>query len=214
MVFLSRDYQVGVPKLPRLGLLQLWGAITLCAIFRWRWGLMQSCSPHLELSNGMSHATYTQGNRVDSWLLMVGSQTANLTLDFSFGHNLCFRCLDGWCEPILNFYAPRDFQWYKECLKPLKFDPCNCPLKIGKSTGTPTPQSETPWGCEGSFPHTLSHSHEYVCDSRFSSWPATLQTLALVVSPRLGLRHMQWLETVMEIWLWVSPFSMPPFTLQ
>jgi hypothetical protein len=45
-----------------------------------------------ELSNGMWHATYTQGNQGDSKLLMISSQIANLTPDLSFGHNLCFKC--------------------------------------------------------------------------------------------------------------------------
>ncbi len=103
--FLSWDSQVGVPKLPMLGLPWFWGPITLCVDLRLRWGLKQSCSPHQQLSNSMSHSTCTQGNRVDSWLLMVGSQIANLTHGPSFGHNLCFRSLNGWCKPILNIYV-------------------------------------------------------------------------------------------------------------
>jgi hypothetical protein len=34
--FLSWDSQMGVPKLSRLGVLQLWGAITLRADLRWK----------------------------------------------------------------------------------------------------------------------------------------------------------------------------------
>jgi len=128
--FLSWDSQVGVLKLPRLGLPQLWSAITLRADLWWRWGLKQSCISHRELSNTMLHTTCTQGNRVDSWLLVVGSQTADLIPSLSFGHNLCFRCPNGWCEPILDIYVPRSFQWYKERLKPLKFDLLNRLLKI------------------------------------------------------------------------------------
>jgi hypothetical protein len=40
--------------------------------------------------------------------------------------------------------------------------------------------------------HSLTPSHtprNMLCDSRLPSWPATLQTLALVASPRLGLRQ-------------------------
>jgi hypothetical protein len=110
---LSRDSQMGVPKLPKLGLLQLWDPITLCADLGLRWGLKQSCSPYQELSKDMSHATCTKGNWVDSWLLMVGSQTANLIFDLSFGHNLCFRCPNGLCEPILDIYVSINFHWYK-----------------------------------------------------------------------------------------------------
>ncbi len=71
-------WELGVPKLPKLGLLQLWRPITLCVDLWLRWGLNQSCSPRQECFNSMSHATYTQGNWGDSQLLMVGNQIANL----------------------------------------------------------------------------------------------------------------------------------------
>jgi hypothetical protein len=68
---LSRDSQMGVSKFLKLGLLHLWGPITLCAhLWSW-WGLKKSFSPHQELSNNMSHVTCTQGNWVDSRLLVV-----------------------------------------------------------------------------------------------------------------------------------------------
>jgi len=86
------------------------------------------------------HATCTQGNQGDSWLLVVRNQIANLTPGPSFGHNLCFGCPNGSCEPISNIYVPRAFQWYKECLNPMSFDPCNCLLKIWESIGSPTPK--------------------------------------------------------------------------
>ncbi len=115
---LSRDSQVGVPEFPQLGLSQLWRPITLRANLRLQWGLKKSCIPHWELSNNMSHATCTWGNRVDSRLLVVGSQTTNLIPGFSFGHNLCFRCSNGSCEPILNIYVSIVFQWYKRSFEP------------------------------------------------------------------------------------------------
>ncbi len=108
--FLSQDSQVGVSKFPQLGLPRIWGRITSRADLQSQWGPKQSCSPCQELSNGMSHATWTQGNQVDSRLLMVGSQTANLTPNLSFGHNLCFRCSNGRCEPILDIYISIVFQ--------------------------------------------------------------------------------------------------------
>jgi hypothetical protein len=83
-----------------------------------KWGLNQRCSLHQELSNDISHVTYTQGNRVDSWPFVIESQIVNLTIDFSFRHNLCFKCPNGLCEPILDIYVPRAFQWYNELLKP------------------------------------------------------------------------------------------------
>jgi hypothetical protein len=63
-------------------------------------------------------------------------------------------------------------------------------LKIQESTGTPTPKVELPWGVRV---HSLTPSHtpkSMLCDSRLPSWPATLQTLTLVVSPKLGLWHL------------------------
>jgi hypothetical protein len=154
-----------------------------------RWSLKQSCSSRQELSNDMLHAIYTHGNRVDSLLLVVGSQTANLTPGPSFGCNLCFKCSNGRCEPILDIHVPRAFHWYKELLNSLSFGPYNCPLKIQESTETPTPKVELPWGVRV---HSLTPSHTFesmLCDSQLPSWPTTLQTLTLVVSPRLRLRQ-------------------------
>jgi hypothetical protein len=93
---------LGVPKFPKLGFPRLWGPIPLCADLQLRWSFKKSCNPCGELSNGMWHTTYTQGNRVDSWLLVVGSQIVNLTPGLSFGHNLCFKCPNGSYEPILD----------------------------------------------------------------------------------------------------------------
>ncbi len=110
---LSQDSQVGVPKFPKLGLPRLWGPITLCADLWLRWSLKQKCSFCWELSNGMWHATCTQGNWGDSWILMVGSQIANLIYGPSFGHNLHFKCPNGSWEPISSIFIPKAFQWYK-----------------------------------------------------------------------------------------------------
>ncbi len=100
--FLSRDSQMGVPKSPKLKLLQLWSPITLRANLGSRCNLKQSCSPCRELSNNMSHAVCKQVNRIDSRLFMVVNQTSSLTSSPSFGHNLCFKCPNEQCEPILN----------------------------------------------------------------------------------------------------------------
>jgi hypothetical protein len=188
----------GVSKLPRLGLLQLWGAITLRAGLWLKWSLKQSCSSRQEFFKGMSHAIRTHGNWVDSRLLVVGSQTANLTPSPSFGHNLCFRCPNGRCETILDIYVLKAFHWYKELFSPLSFNPWNRPLKIWESTGIRTPKMELPWGVRV---HSLTPSHtpgSMLCDSRLPSWPATLQTLALVASPKLGLRQYIWIT--IESW--------------
>jgi hypothetical protein len=112
-VILSQDSLMGVSKFSQLGFSQLWGPIILHADLWLRWGLKKICSPCWEFSNGMSHATFMQENRGDPRLLVVGSQIANLTFDPSFGHNLCLKYSNESCEPILNIYVSRNFQWYK-----------------------------------------------------------------------------------------------------
>jgi len=181
---------VKVLKLSQLGLLRLWGPIILHANIWLRLGLKQIFSPHQEPSNGMLHATCTWGNRGDSRLLMVRSQVDNLTLDPSFGHNLCFRCPNGSCKPILDIYIPRAFQWYKELFNPLSFEPCNFSLKIRESTGTSTPKMEAPlemWRFIPSHFPTLLGACGMTLE--LPSWLATLQALALVTNPKLRLRQ-------------------------
>ncbi len=93
---------MGVPKFQHLGLSRLWGPITSYVDLRLRWGLKQSCSPRWEISNGVLHSTCMHRDRVDSQLLVVGSQIANLTPSLSFCHNLCYKCPNGSCKPILT----------------------------------------------------------------------------------------------------------------
>jgi hypothetical protein len=117
-------------QLSKLGFPQLCRAITLCEDLESGWCLKQSYSPRWELSNIMLHATCTQGNWGDSWLLVVGSQFVNMIPNFSFDHNLCFRCPNGSCEPTLDIYVPINFQWYNELFNLMGFDLCNYSLKI------------------------------------------------------------------------------------
>ncbi len=93
----------------------------------------------------MSHSTCTHQGRVNSRLLVVGSQTASLTPDLSFDHNLCCRCSNGSCEAILDIYTSRPFQRYKEHLKARCFDPCNSALSFRESRRTPSFHF---WECE------------------------------------------------------------------
>ncbi len=92
---------------------------------------------NLQLSSrafqGVSHSTCTHRGWVDSQLLMVRNQTANLTLSPSFDHNLCCRCLNGSCKAIFDIYTSRPFQWCKEHLKVRCFDPCNRTLNFWES---------------------------------------------------------------------------------
>jgi hypothetical protein len=102
--------QMGVQKSTRLGVLQLCGTITSYVNLRSRWSLNRSFSPRQELSNGVLHTTCTQRNWVYSRLSVVGSQIANLTPGLSFVHNLCCRCPNGSCKPILDIYVSIAFQ--------------------------------------------------------------------------------------------------------
>jgi len=109
----SRDSRPGVPKSRPARLPGLWNLITLRANLSSKCGLKQSCSSRRELSNNMSHVVCSQVFWVDSRLLVVGSQNwqspGSSTPDPSFGHNLCFRCPNEQCEPILDIYASRAF---------------------------------------------------------------------------------------------------------
>jgi len=154
---LSRDSQVGVLKLPKLRLSQLWGPITLRADFGLRWSLKQNCSFRQEISSDVLHATCTQWNQVDSWLLMVGNQTANLTLVPSFDRNLCFKCPNGQCEPISNIYVPRAFQLDKKFTIHWVLIPTIALWTFGSLSEFQLPMWELLWECEGLFPHTFLH---------------------------------------------------------
>jgi hypothetical protein len=78
----SRDSQGGVLKLSQFGFSGLWASITSFSDLRLGWGLKQSCSSLWELLNAMSNSSCRRRIQVDSWLLVVGSQTTNLTFDF------------------------------------------------------------------------------------------------------------------------------------
>jgi hypothetical protein len=133
----SQDSQSGVQKLSQFRLPRVWAFITSCSDLQLGWGLMQTCSSLWELFNVVSCSTCTHRGRVDSRLLVIGSQTTNLTLGPSFDHNLCCRCPNGSCETILNIYTSRPFQWYKEHLNVRCFEPCNRALNFWESGRTP-----------------------------------------------------------------------------
>jgi hypothetical protein len=164
--------------------------ITLCADLQLRWGLKQSCNPCREVSKGMWHATCTRGNQVNSRLLVVGSQIANLTPGLSFGHNLCFGCPNGSCEPIFDIYVSIDFQWYKKKIGLLGFDLCNHSLNIRESTGTPTPNMGVHLGMWRFFPsHSFALSGHENATPGLNLGPHLCKPFAFVASPRLGSQH-------------------------
>jgi len=155
------------------------------------WGEVQS--KVVALVESFSTICGTPSTRKEiRWLLtlVVGSQIANLTFDPSFGHNLCFKYANGSYEPILDIYVPRAFQWYKELLNLMSFDPCNRTLKIWESIGTTTPKVGAHLGVWGFIPsHSLTFPRAWDVTLGLPSWPAPLQALALVTNPRLGLWH-------------------------
>jgi hypothetical protein len=126
----------------------------------------------------------------------------------SFGHDLCFKYPNGSCEPILNIYIPRTFQRYKEIFNLMSFDPYNCPINIWKSIETSTPQMGDHLGMWGFIPsHFPTLPGAWNVTLMLHSWPAPLQTLALVANRRLGLRHHELLcykgfDTKAEPMLW------------
>ncbi len=105
----SRDSQVGVPKLSWVGVPGLWTLIAPRPELRSGRGLTQSCSSRRKLSNVVLHSLRQCWEEVDSRLLVVGSQTDNLTPSPSFAHNLGCRCPNGPCEAILGIYTSRPF---------------------------------------------------------------------------------------------------------
>jgi hypothetical protein len=149
---LSRDSQCGVLKLSRFGLLGLWAIITSLPNLRSGQTLNQSCSSPQELINAMSHSPNALWDRVDSWLFVVGSQTANLTPGLSFAHNLSCKCPNDSCEAILGIYTSRPFQWYQEHPNARCFNPCNLALSFQESRRTPSSHF---WECEF-HPHTFN----------------------------------------------------------
>jgi len=96
----SRDSQSEVSKMSRFRLSAFCTLITS----RPKLGLgrNQICSSPRELSNDGLHSPCTHRNRVNSGLLVVGSQTTSLTLGHSFDYNLCYRCPNSSCEAILK----------------------------------------------------------------------------------------------------------------
>jgi hypothetical protein len=138
------------PKCPGFGLPGLWTVIAPRLDLWSGRGLNQSCSPRRDISNGVSHSSIGHHGRVDSRLLVVGSQTANLTPGPSFDHNLGCKCPNRQCEGILDIYTSRPFQWHIKHFKARCFDLPNRLLSLRESQRTPNSHF---WEC-ASHPHT------------------------------------------------------------
>jgi len=140
----SQDSQVGVSKLSRVRVPGLWTTISLRPKLGSGRVLNQSCSSRPELSNVVSHSLRRHREEVDSWLLVVRSQTTSLIPGPSFAHNLGYRCLNDQCEAIFDIYVLIPFQWHQEHPNVRCFGPCCRTLNIRESRRTPNPQL---WEC-------------------------------------------------------------------
>jgi hypothetical protein len=128
---------------------------------------------------------------------MVRSQINNLTFGPSFGHNLCFKYPNGSCELISNIYILIDF--HKELFNPMSFDPYKRSLEIQKSIETSIPKVGVHlWVCGFIPSHSFTLLRAWNVIRRLHFWHATLQALALVASPRLGLWHRPSILTIMK----------------
>jgi hypothetical protein len=163
----------------------LWELITPdCKVWSRR-GLNQTCSPRRDLSNDALHSQFGGRKEVDSRLLVVGSQTASLTLGPSFAHNLSYRCSNDQCEAIFYIYASRTFQWHQwhQELQILTFSKC---------------WASPPHLAKVGLRHISSHfptlPKAWNVTPRLPSWLAPLQALTLVTSPRLGLQQITYLK--------------------
>jgi hypothetical protein len=144
---------------------------------------------------------------------VVGSQTASLTPGLSFDHNLCFRCPNGQCEPILDIYALIAFQWYEEIFKEMGFDPWNYALEIRESIGTPTPMLGVHLGVWGYEPSHFLHSQKHVHPMHFFGYSRNDQLVRLQ-----AIYHLLWDTNLIrykffdsQVFLLVRNFATPCF---
>jgi hypothetical protein len=97
-------------KCPGSGLPGLWEGVAPRPDLGSRRGFNRSCSRRRDLSNDVSHSRIGHQERVDSRLLVVGSQIASLTPGPFFAHILGWRCPNRECEGIFDIYVSRPFQ--------------------------------------------------------------------------------------------------------
>jgi hypothetical protein len=114
MTLFPRTPKMESRNCPGFGLSGLWDIIASRPDLWLGRDLNQTCSPLWELFNAVLHSPSARQERVDSRLLVVGSQTASLTPGPSFAHNLGYRCPNDQCEAISDIYTSRPFQWNQE----------------------------------------------------------------------------------------------------
>jgi len=214
----SRDPWNGVSKLSRFRLPGLWFFITFRFNLRLGWGLKQTCSSPWDLFNGVLHSTCTYRDRVNSRLLVVGSQTSSLTLGLSFSHNLCYRYPNGSCEVILDIYTSIPFQWFKKHLNAKCLAPTIAFWGFGSLGGLPSPifgsvsgdlTLPSKWGCNTHQPIQSVKGHSlYSMHLIHHHPPITLCDLAQCIGhlvfpaqcylPKYAQRHSNLVESINE----------------
>ncbi len=141
---------------------------------------------------------------------MVESQIGNLTLDLSFGHNLCFRCPNGSCKPILDIYVLIAFQWCKKNFNPMGFDPYNHSLKIWESITPSTPKV----GIHLGVPRFNSHTFPYFQppgSMKCNSWASLLA--CTFISPCFGCEPKARVVTWSVTWFPFECFASFPWQI-
>ncbi len=125
---------------------------------------------------------------------MVGNQIGNFTPSPSFGHNLCFTYPNGWfgsCDPILNIYVLRAFQWYKELFNRMSLSPWSRSLKIWKSIRIPSPKVGVHLGV-----WRFIHSHFPTFPGAWDVTPKLLLLVCTFANPCLSCEHKVGLQHV------------------
>ncbi len=100
----------GSPEIPKVEIFATLGAHNFVCRPLIEMRSKEKYNLHQKLSNDKLHTTRMQRNWGGFGFLVAGSQIENLTFGLSFGHNLCFKCPNGSCEPILDIYVPKVFQ--------------------------------------------------------------------------------------------------------
>jgi hypothetical protein len=90
-------------KFPKLGFLRFWRSIIFYADLRLKWGLNQSCSLCQELFKYMWHATCTQLNQGDFWLLVVETKLALWLMALLLAITCVFNTQMGHVNPFKTF---------------------------------------------------------------------------------------------------------------
>jgi len=180
-----------VSKFPKLGLLWLWGPITLCAELQLKWGLKQSWNSssrtfqryvarHLHTKKSGRFPTFSDR-----------SQIVNLISGLSFGHNLCLKCSNGSCKSIFYTFT---FQELSNYIRNSSIQWVLTPVSLFKNLEVHWDSNSQNGSSLGSVRvHSLTLS--YIPGSmRCDSW-ASLLAYALA-SPCLGLEPKAKVETL------------------